>query len=69
MPVRGEDWRYRISNGPGMKRFLIFRLAAFQWTGALNSVQALIAAPGSIIGVSCGSPWPPQSAAGEEGRS
>ena len=61
VPVRGEDGRYRISNGPGMKRFLIFRLAAFQWTGALTGAQALIPAPGSIIGVSCRSPRPPQS--------
>lgn len=53
----GKDGRYRISNGPGMKRFLIFRLAAFQWNGAL----ALISAPGSIIGVSLRSVWPPQS--------
>lgn len=57
----GEDERYRISNGPGMKRFLIFRLAAFQWTGALSCVQALIPAPGSIIGVSCGSLWLPHA--------
>lgn len=59
VPAQGEDWSYRISNGPGMKRFLIFRLAAFQWTGVLNGAQALIPAPGSIIGVSCRSPWPP----------
>lgn len=49
MPARGEDRSYRISNGSGMKRFLIFRLAAFQWTGVLSSVQALIPAKGSII--------------------
>ena len=61
VPARREDGRYRISNGPGMKRFLIFRLAAFQWTGALTGAQALIPAPGSIIGVSCRSPRPPQS--------
>lgn len=29
---KGEDGRYRISNGAGMKRFLIFHLAAFQRT-------------------------------------
>lgn len=53
-----EDWSYRISNGAGMKRFLIFRLAAFQWAGALHAAQALIPAAGSIIGVSSGSPRP-----------
>lgn len=53
-----EDWSYRISNGAGMKRFLIFRLAAFQWAGALHGAQALIPAPGSIIGVSSRSPRP-----------
>lgn len=58
----------RISNGPGMKRFLIFRLAAFQWTAVLNGVQALIPAPGSIICVSCRSPWSPQCAATGEGK-
>lgn len=40
----GEDWRYRISNGPGMKRFLIFRLAAFQWTER-STVHRLLARP------------------------
>lgn len=53
-----EDWSYRISNGAGMKRFLIFRLAAFQWAGALHAAQALIPAAGSIIGVSSGSQRP-----------
>lgn len=53
-----EDWSYRISNGAGMKRFLIFRLAAFQWAGAPHGAQALIPAPGSIIGVSSRSPRP-----------
>lgn len=53
-----ENWSYRISNGAGMKRFLIFRLAAFQWAGALHGAQALIPAPGSIIGVSSRSPRP-----------
>lgn len=46
-----------------MKRFLIFRLAAFQWAGALHGAQALIPAPGSIIGVSRRSPGPRRSAA------
>lgn len=62
-PVRGEGRRYRISNEPGMKRFLIFRLAVFQWAGVLNGAQTLIPAPGSIIGVSCRSPWSPQKCA------
>lgn len=61
--VAEEDWSYRISNGAGMKRFLIFRLAAFQWAGALHGAQALISAPGSIIGVSRRSPGPRRSAA------
>lgn len=48
-----------------MKRFLIFRLAAFQWAGALRGAPALIPAPGSIISVSGGSPRPRKPA--EEG--
>lgn len=52
-----------------MKRFLIFRLAAFQWTCVLHGAQALTPAPGSIIGVSCRSPWTSQRAAAEKGRS